>query len=93
MDELLTEAGDPILTESGEPLLVESAGGGGEAPSVTWLASDIGRFVTGESQQFQGSVLQRWRDEAEAAVLAGQPYPHVAPDLKRRMLDYFIAQA
>ena len=55
--------------------------------------NEIGRYLRGESNQFDGSVIGQWKTEAAAAVLAGAPYPHFHPELKRWMFEYLLALA
>lgn len=57
----------------------------------SWIDSEVGRYVRGLTNQFDGTILKQWKDEAEAAAIAGPPYPFYLPELKRWFLDYFIS--
>jgi len=55
-----------------------------------WLESEVGDYVRGLNTIFNGSQIEDWKNETQAAAFAGEPYPWYTPELKRWMLDYFI---
>lgn len=60
-------------------------------PNVgSWIESEVGDYVRGLNNDFDGSQIETWKNEAIAAALAGPPYPWYTPELKRWILDYFI---
>ena len=59
---------------------------------LDWLDTEIGRWVRGITNQFDGHLtLARWKAEALAAAQAGPTYPWFTSELQRRFLDYFIS--
>lgn len=61
------------------------------APTGGWLITEVGRYVSTPTNQFDGTILHAQRTEAQAAAEAGPPYPWFKTELQRRMLDYFIS--
>jgi len=59
----------------------------------SWITTEVGTYVRGITDQFGGggNILEAWKAEAEAAAIAGPPYPYFQPVLKRLMLEYFIS--
>ncbi|HSE45286.1 MAG TPA: hypothetical protein VLA89_08140 [Gemmatimonadales bacterium] len=56
----------------------------------SWVRSEVGRYIRGESSQFNGGILKTWLTDCQAAVTAGAPYPEMKPVLKQWILDYLI---
>ena len=68
-------------------------GGGGGAPLPgfgDWVITEVGRYIRHETTQFDGTVLRHYRDQAEAAIIAGAPYPWFTTELEREILAYLL---
>lgn len=81
-----------IAWSYGGLLIPAPPGSSGDPGGTDWFVTEIGRWVRGLTNQFDGHpTLARWKAEAEAAAIAGAPYPWFTSELQRRFLDYFIS--
>lgn len=75
-----------------DTVVIPPGGDAGSPGGTDWFVTEIGRWVRGLTTQFDGHpTLARWKAEAEAAAIAGAPYPWFTSELQRRFLDYFIS--